>query len=562
MSFITDNGITVHGRHRIPFGALELEQIDIDGTDKSWCMCTRAAGSDDPWEPMLKADGQRLPGSSCVAGGRGRFLSTKEGLGTFDQTGATYGDAHGSVVGDRSYACGPMAEDGTIGYLIDFQASQGLRLIALDGSVVEYPDACPLGGTVCIFDKTRASFINWHTGTLEVVGFEDSFVPQKVAGPMFMPYGVLINGEPWIIYQSTDAMGIVFHALADASVGYKIAPAGFYPFVKNVDLSVVEIQVSGLIDDNDVSRQRVDVFTTPMVSLVAPAPAFSLPTIKPLQVGIFKRQPVDGPDVDFEIVCNGRAPVDPTKPYLVAADAITLIACGLATAPDGLDVTPLTPIELLTKASGASPFCKGLYAEGEDLRIVREWAEHFSVVIYFCHDAPTPVVIPIGVRPGIDVLCIECYLDATPGQHEQVNAAGARILRLASAIAWTGAICIVVQAYTMQNKDGSIKYVAAEVLGTVALLPMLVDRLGDLDVRFVALFAGDRINGLLRPDLAVMVEPIKAACAGEKPAWPTAPGAAASGIPAAQPLAGSLGAEADRLHADLQQGIRDLGGQS
>jgi hypothetical protein len=273
MPVLSASGTALYGRDR---AWLTDDTVIAQICDEFGCRVASA-----PW-PLL-APWNTFVGHGCnaIAAGEGRWLAQLVGLGVFNSTGVLPSPIPGAQMGlacDIQAARGLAATDGTIALVLDYHAGHGLRLVAVDGTFVDY-DVWPQA-QVAVVDRTRALFFDWHWNELSSVGGLP--LPQpRIAGPVYWPTVLEIAGAFWLLYH--DANRIVLCSFSDTTVGF-VLPAGFYPHAVvmsplGVSDGTIKAAWAHGPDDTVGDSRIIDVNTEPRVSLVPPVVEAPLPVL-------------------------------------------------------------------------------------------------------------------------------------------------------------------------------------------------------------------------------------------------------------------------------------------
>lgn len=223
---------------------------------------SRRAWPDGAWEPISER------GCHMIAARDGHWLAFLAGYGVFGAHIPRWDKA--ALAGDIQSGRGVSAPDGTIAVVTDYKTGVGLSLVHPDGSVVGVPDAYP-AASVCVVNRTRALWQDWQTQRVETCGGLSR--PHVILGPCGWPHVLWLNGERWMAYHSTDALGAVLHPFNDATMGYRVAPVpAFYLAARKLGPSTVKLAWGHNAADTDVGERIIDVATEPRVRLVPPSP--------------------------------------------------------------------------------------------------------------------------------------------------------------------------------------------------------------------------------------------------------------------------------------------------
>jgi hypothetical protein len=209
------------------------------------------------------------PHANVFAARGGRFLAWRAGHGVYNADGLIAGGAGMALVGDVNSARGAMGQDGTLALWLGYpDGGVDVRLLALDGSTVDIPQAWPQGnGSFAILDRGRAVWISGQNGEVRTHGLP---VPVTLPGDK---HNLVVFREPggrlWIGYHANRVGRIVCHPF-DALEGYTLDP-GFYLAARETPGGVVLCTSWGAGDEPNAPVPIA--FSTPRVDLRTLLPA-------------------------------------------------------------------------------------------------------------------------------------------------------------------------------------------------------------------------------------------------------------------------------------------------
>jgi hypothetical protein len=218
-------------------------------------------------------------GCNAIAASGGVWKAWLDKFGLFNQSGLL--DAKAGLPATQD-GRSPSSPDGTIAIVSDRQTGRGLRLIAPNGEVTaDVPDAL-LTDQICVVDREHAIWLDADTRRRlrSTNGFPiPNILPGPFGGP---PHVFFVRGEWWVVYQSTDKMGMVAHPF-NSFLGYRIAlPPAFYQDAMVLNDNIVVTYALDPADVNvethtlDLSAPRIDLANLSLPP-IAPNPGTNIP---------------------------------------------------------------------------------------------------------------------------------------------------------------------------------------------------------------------------------------------------------------------------------------------
>jgi hypothetical protein len=263
---------------------VQLTQFQLTpGDDASWRLGTRTPGG-----AVVQVPGS-VRGANILSARLGRWMARADRYGLYDATGLV--SPTQTLVGDIQSGRGATAADGTVGIILDQPSGRGLRLMAMDGSAVDVPDAVPRNGSTCILNATQALWVDFSSGRVQTCGGLP--VPEMQPGFIGWPCVLKVGEAWWVAYQSTDALGVILHAFADAAHGYKLPWKAGYYLDAAADGSRLYVTGGLTADDAPTEEFVVDVASEPMIAFADVAAPPVVPLGRSLTVNTAMRNRPD-----------------------------------------------------------------------------------------------------------------------------------------------------------------------------------------------------------------------------------------------------------------------------
>lgn len=448
---------------------------------------------------------------------------------------------------------------------------------------------CRLEGSpqLCFIDATHGVYRNYRTSRWHGYG-----VPDPVTLPGLFPYSMKLfswRGEYYISYDCGDDFGwqFVVHKLLDPSQGWIVATGLTFNTNARLQRDGVTLLCSWGTNAGEAGDQGLQTFPLDLTSAMMPLNGLRIPTSlpdypTPKRWFVYFAVPEDGHDY-VDTLDPALHAGDDSLPWgpALALDGLVAWRIGILRANAlGLDViSGATDIESVDPAHRKGVLAAADSAEADPLpagvRIAAAKSRALGLPCFVLCDGPDWAAGDPGNVPAGAYRMVECYRGIYKQGNgtwlsEPIDAFEARCrknLTYATRELTPGVRerCGIV----IQMDDSSGTRPEADILSAL----MVVDKLlrEDFPIDVVKVFSigrtsADRVVGGLtaHPRFWPLLNAMHQASAGalELRALPAndPPHDSPANIPAVKPMAGSLADEDARLHADLQQGIKRLGG--